>query len=79
MYKEQEYSPKYWVVHDKRSDDIFISTAHKSKFMSERLFVQNTLMTMFDGLDEQDAFDLYCNEEDYECILIEIKSVDIHT
>lgn len=77
MYKEQKHSPKYWVVHDKHSDDVFIGTAHKSKFMSERLFVHNNLMTMFPHAEEEDLFEMYYNEEDYGCILIELKLVDI--
>ena len=31
MNNEQEFTPKYWVVHDKEDDDILISTASKAK------------------------------------------------
>jgi hypothetical protein len=30
MNNNQRYSPKYWVAHDTRTDDVLISTASKS-------------------------------------------------
>jgi hypothetical protein len=30
MIKGQRYSPKYWVAHDTRTDDVILSTASKS-------------------------------------------------
>ena len=30
MKNEQRYTPKYWVLHDKRTDDVFIETLDKS-------------------------------------------------
>lgn len=42
MNNSQKLSPKYWVVHDKRTDDVFIETAHKSKDGAWLLFVEGT-------------------------------------
>ncbi len=30
MKANQKFSPKYWIVHDPMSDDVFIETASKS-------------------------------------------------
>ncbi|AUR87576.1 hypothetical protein NVP1101O_165 [Vibrio phage 1.101.O._10N.261.45.C6] len=78
MKKDQDYSPKYWVVHDKQTDDVFLNTAHKTKFMSERLFIE-TLVPMFPSLNYNDVEEMYLDNENYECILIELKIVDTNT
>ena len=31
MNKEQEFTPKYWVGHDNKKDDVFLETAGKSR------------------------------------------------
>lgn len=30
MKKDQEFTPKYWIVHDTTTDDVFLHTASKS-------------------------------------------------
>ena len=31
MKKQQRFTPKYWIAHDKNSDDVLFSTAAKSR------------------------------------------------
>lgn len=40
MNKEQKFTPKYWVVHDKSLDDVVIFTAAKGRQESIDLFTQ---------------------------------------
>lgn len=78
MEPEQKHSPKYWVVHDKGTDDVFLRTAHKSKNGSEELFILGILMTNFKYDNEEDAWEsYYANQDTYECILVEIKEVKL--
>ena len=75
MKQNQKYTPKYWVVHDKETDDIFPSTMHKSKWQSEELFI-NQMTEILNFSNFEDARESYENNSDtYECILIEIKQV----
>ena len=41
MKTVQEFTPKYWVVHDPNSDDVFIDTASKSALDAENKFTAN--------------------------------------
>lgn len=78
MKPEQNHPPKYWIVHDKGTDDVFLRTAHKSKNESEELFVVNILMNNFKYDNEEDAWESYYDNKDtYECILVEIKEVKL--
>lgn len=83
MIEGQKLSPKYWVVHDKMSDDVYLSCAHKSRSESERLFIDTVLAKPFginmDDMSEEDYEELcekYYNDKDLECILIEVKKVE---
>lgn len=40
MNKEQKFTPKYWVVHDRSLEDVFILTAAKCYQESIDLFIQ---------------------------------------
>ncbi len=76
MRIEQKLSPKYWVVHSKLEDDVYLSSAHKSKHTSIERFVKEYISPLFSG-DYEDALECFENDEDYECILIELKRVDL--
>ena len=76
MKPDQKHSPKYWVVHDKQTDDVFLSSAHKSKHVSERLFLEQ-MSKMFTNPSYDDLYEAFENDEDYECILVEIKKVEV--
>lgn len=69
MRKEQKFTPKYWVGHDPRENDVYIDTADKNRFKA---------ITKFQKL-------LMCNDSEYEkcveegkagVVLIEIKLID---
>ena len=64
MKQDQKLSPKYWVIHDKTSDDILFWTMHKSKQGSISEYNLNYETPVED-------------DEDLECILIEIKEVNL--
>lgn len=64
MNSEQKLTPKYWVGHNKATDDVFIGTATKSKDYTIGL------MESFFGED-------WFLDEDFEVILVEIKMADL--
>jgi hypothetical protein len=70
MNTSQQFTPKYWVVHDTLSDDVFMQTADKSKQESIRKFL---------GLEPKLLwnFDEYYLPEDcnLDCSLVEINIV----
>ena len=73
MINGQKFSPEYWVVHDKKSDDVYISTAHKSKHMSIYIFLNEHAYGRFGCLSDDDVYRIFEEDEDLECILVEIK------
>lgn len=64
MNTEQKLTPKYWVGHDKNTDDVFITTARKSWFECDEAMAE-----LFD--------DNWLNREELSIILVEIKQVEI--
>ncbi len=64
MKDNQEITPKYWVGHNKRLDDIYLCTADKTKFE-----VCKNMEQMF-GED-------WFLDDDFDVILIEVKQVDL--
>jgi len=63
MNVDQKYTPKYWVGHNKASDDVYLCTANKSKL--------DELYAMEDMFGED-----WFMDEDFEVILVEIKMVE---
>ena len=73
MKDSQKYSPKYWVVHDKKSDDVFINTASKNRQASVELFIDNNSWDRWKTYLEDDSLiEMFYNDNDLETILIEI-------
>lgn len=74
MRDRQKLSPKYWVVHDKESDDVFIKTASKNRQDAVDIFVDDY---SWDGwrtyLKDEDLLEMFHNDEGLEVILVEIK------
>lgn len=66
MKQNQEFTPKYWVMHDKNTDDIFVDTMDKCMSRSKGKY--NKLHKDKDGVNIESARDL-------ECILISIVQV----
>ncbi len=66
MNLNQKLSPKYWVIHDKTSDDVYLWTGDKNR--EEAIYLYNNT-TRSDLSFEED--------EKLECILIEIKEVKV--
>ena len=58
MKQYQHFTPKYWVVHDKTSDDVFLWTASKS----------------YQGaISSWEVKNDFHENENLECILIEVR------
>mgnify|MGYP006883101490 CR=1 FL=1 len=60
----QKYTPKYWVLHDITSDDVLFWTMHKNKVSCILEYDENNEVSF-----EED--------EDLDCILIEIREVKV--
>lgn len=78
MHKDQKHSPKYWVVHDKISDDVFINTASKNRQTSVDIFLDDNSFDYWGCYVEDDELlGLYELSEDLETILVEIGIVKV--
>lgn len=76
MKPNQKLSPKYWVVHDKKSDDVFINTASKNKRNAVDIFVDDNSWDRWQVyLKDEDLLEMFYNDKDLEVILIEVKEV----
>ena len=64
MKQDQKLTPKYWVLHDKTSDDIFPASMRKNR--------HTVYLWACCNVDEDWE---YTNQ--YEIILIEIKKVEV--
>jgi hypothetical protein len=62
MNEAQKYTPKYWVGHNKETDDVFITTASKNKG------------DVYLHMEATFGEDFYL-DDNFEVILIEIKQV----
>ena len=77
MKPDQKFSPKYWVVHDTTSDDILISTLDKTKTISIDKFIENHMFQFFGLVEDEDTQEVFLNQKRFECILIEVKQVNL--
>ena len=76
MKPNQKLPPKYWVVHDKKSDDVFINTASKNKRNAVDIFVDDNSWDRWQVyLKDEDLLEMFYNDKDLEVILIEVKEV----
>lgn len=76
MKPNQKLSPKYWVVHDNKSDDVFINTASKNKRNAVDIFVDDNSWDRWQVyLKDEDLLEMFYNDKDLEVILIEVKEV----
>lgn len=75
MHKDQQFSPKYWVMYDKRTDDVYISTAHKSRDSSIDIFLDKYSYSRYGVMTDEEVFDMFEEDEDLECILIKINKL----
>lgn len=79
MKQNQKFTPKYWVVHDKETDDIFPFTMHKNKRQSEEIFAEHLIDIVYEYTSIEDALEVFDSDKGgtYECILVEIKQVEM--
>lgn len=64
MNQEQKLTPKYWIVHDATTDDVFLETAHKSR---DKAIQRYELFEITNGYFE--------DNENLKCSLFELKIV----
>ena len=64
------------MVHDKKSDDVFINTASKNKRNAVDIFVDDNSWDRWQVyLKDEDLLEMFYNDKDLEVILIEVKEV----
>ncbi len=76
MKPNQKQTPKYWVVHDKKTDDVFIETAHKTMTVAIDIFLSDCAYG-YSGkvMADEDLQHWFDEQDNLECILIEINRV----
>lgn len=77
MNKEQKLTPKYWIVNNTKTSDVYIKSAHKSKDTSiERfLFQYSNLFAETSKVKDSELFAWYLDHPDLRCDLFELKLV----
>ena len=75
MKQNQKLSPKYWVVHDTESSDVYLYTAHKGKYSSMEIFESSNFYRLPELNACDDTYEWWDNQTRYKCELIEIKLV----
>lgn len=75
MKKTQKCLPKYWVVHDKTTGDIFVQTMSKSMNEAENLFLHYYSFSHYGMMNDHKLLDKFYNDENLETILVEILEV----
>lgn len=77
MNKEQNHSPKYWVVHNKQNDDILVNTLSKNKNWAIERFFNNYTYDMKGVMSDDELEEWWENQTEFVCSLVEIKLVEI--
>lgn len=73
MKSNQKYLPKYWCVHDKNTDDIFIDTCSKSYKDAENKWLTKYAFEYFNKiLPDDELEELYYESDNLEVLLIEL-------
>ena len=65
MKAEQEFTPKYWIVHDSTTDDVFLRTASECR---------NTAIQRYELFEVKGKY--FEDNEDLKCSLFELKIFD---
>ena len=73
MNAEQKLTPKYWVVHDTVTDDVFISTARKGAKSAIDAFLDLHSYDYFGTVSDEEVVGLYYEHPSLKCSLMEIK------
>jgi hypothetical protein len=75
MNTEQKLTPKYWVVHDTVTDDVFIDTARKGVMAAIDAFLDLHSYDYFGTVSDEEAAALYYEHPSLTYSLVEIKLV----
>ena len=77
MNNTQKFTSKYWVMHDRATDDVFIETASKCMPDSIKKFLRLKAHGYFGTVDDDEAEDMFLDHPSLDCSLIEIKLVEM--
>lgn len=77
MNKEQQHSPKYWVVHNKHNDDILVNTLSKTKIKAVDRFFDYHAYDIVGVMSGDDLEEWWETQTEFVCSLIEIKLVEV--
>lgn len=77
MINNQKLSPKYWVVHDNQTQDVFIDTASKTKQCAIEAFLDNHSYNYFGWAIDEELWDKYEDAENLQCVIIEVSPVRV--
>lgn len=75
MDSDQQLTPKYWVVHDTATDDVFIATARKVLRHSIEAFLNGYAYSYFGSVSDDKAAEMFYDHPSLDCSLVEIKLV----
>ncbi len=75
MKSDQKFTPKYWCVHDKNTDDVFVDTMSKSAVDAMQKFYDNIAGSLFGELTESEMVDMFYEGDNLEVILVELNIV----
>lgn len=75
MNTKQKLTPKYWVVHDTATHDVFINTASKAHDDAIDKFLELNAKSYFGTEDESEAVNMLYTHPSLDCSLIEINLV----
>lgn len=76
MKATQRLTPKYWVVHDSYTDDVFIQTASKSISGATNKFLDLHAHSYFGVVSDQEVLDMYYSHQSLKCSLVEVKLME---
>jgi|TARA_A100001391_G_scaffold100726_2_gene66963 hypothetical protein len=79
MQKDPIFSPKYWVIHDKRLADVYLQTASKSRQGAVDNFCNKGLLGLeYFGVTRYKTIEeLFHEDDNLEAILVEVKQVPL--
>lgn len=82
MKNSQNLTPKYWMVHDVTTDDVFIDTASKTYKESVMLFLKNHDSGFHPIEESPELEDFYAafhslDQSKFRCELMSIESTEV--
>lgn len=77
MNNTQKLTPKYWIVHNTTTDDVYIKSAHKWKDQAIENFLHNHSYNLAGCIPDDELLSWYLDHPDLQCDLFELKLVEV--